>query len=264
MDDNSLRNIEKFLTGDSVEELRKGLKMAEPEISRVDSDKARELLEILSTLFYLDTIERPELAPILDEAIRLVAKLGKRFIPDLLKKFDGQDFKAQLAIANALGRIGDDAINPLIQEFRRVPDNDRRAFIIYALGKIKSPHVIASVPLVLEAAQMPHAELQDTATRAIGKLAESILSGSLPEEMRHGMIVLLQKNLSSENAGIRSKALRSFGKLARYGHLTPDEKGKLKEMCERIVGDDDRFEWDHAYIVRREAQEAMKYCVSGH
>jgi HEAT repeat protein len=260
MHENSLRIIEKLLTGGSMEDLRKGLQLADEGISRPDSTESGEMLEILTTLFYLDTIERPELAPILNEAIRLVAKLGKRNIPVLLEKFDGQDFKAQLAIANALGRIGADAINPLIQEFHRITDCDRRAFIIYAFGKIKSPQVAAAVPLVLEAAGMPHTELQDTAIRAIGKMAESILPGALSEETRQRMVGLLKKNLASGKAGIRSKALRSLGKLAKSGHLTPDEKRELKDVCEGIAGGSDRFEWDRAYIVRREAREALQYC----
>lgn len=261
MPENSLRTIAKLLMDGSVENLHKGLKLADKEISHVDSKDGGELLEILSTLFYLDTIERPELAPILNEAISLVAKFGKRIIPVLLEKFDAQDFNAQLAIASALGRIGDDAINPLIQEFHRITDYDRRVFIIYALGKVKSSNVIAAVPIVLEAAQMDHAELRNTAVRAIGKLAESILPGTIPEEMQQSIMGVLQKNLAGEKAGIRSKALRSLGKLAKYGHLTQGEKEKLEELCEKIIGGGDRFEWDPSYIVRREAQEALQYCV---
>jgi hypothetical protein len=44
--------------------------------------------------------------------------------------------------------------------------------------------------------------------------------------------------------------------------LTKEEKLKCKETCELILGVDERFDWDRAYIVRKEAQEALD-CLDG-
>jgi hypothetical protein len=259
MTEHSLNAIQDLLASSSVDEMRQGLKMIEQEISSMGSENARDLFEILSTLFYLDPMERPDLAPILDEALNLMAGFGNWVVPALLEKLDGCDFKAQLAIANGLGRIGAAAIDPMIQEFKKTQDSSRRAFILYALGKIKSPLIAVAAPLVLEAARSSHAELCDTATRAIGKIAGSIPTGALPEDLRRGLHEQLLKNLASENAGIRSKAMRSLGKLAQYGHLNYEEMEKLKKICEELLGVGERFEWDYAYIVRREAKETLQH-----
>jgi hypothetical protein len=259
MTENSRNTIQELLASSSVDEMRQGLKMVKQEISSMGSENARDLFEILSTLFYLDPIERPDLAPVLDEALDLMSGFGNWVIPALLEKLGGCDFKAQLAIANGLGRVGSAAIEPMIQEFQRAEDNDRRVFIIYALGKINSPLIAAAAPLILEAARSSHSELCDTATRAIGKIAGSIPAGALTEDLRRSLYEQLLKNLALENAGIRAKAMRSLGKLAQNRHINQEEMAQLEEICKEILGVDDRFEWDYAYIVRREAKETLRY-----
>jgi HEAT repeat protein len=259
MPDHSRRKIEELLASAHVEDLREGLRLVKQEISRLGSDEARELFEIVSTLFYFDPIERPDLVPILEEAISLVVGFGKWVIPALMEKLDAGDFKAQLAVASALGRIGADAIAPLMNEYRSTQDPDCQVFILYALGKIKSPRIVEAAPLALEAARSPYRELRDTAVRAIGKLAESIPPLALPEPLRLAVFEQVQKELSDANAGIRAKAIRSLGKLAKHGHLQAAEQSRFRTICDRLLGKDEHFEWDRAYVVRREAEEALHY-----
>ena len=70
-----------------------------------------------------------------------------------MEKLDEGDFKAQLVIANALGRIGAEAIAPLMSEFSNTPEPDRRLFILYALGNIKSPRIAEAAQMTLDAAR---------------------------------------------------------------------------------------------------------------
>ncbi len=76
------------------------------------------------------------------------------------------------------------------------------------------------------------------------------------------MLDEIQDNLAHPSAGVRSKAIRSYGKLARFGHLTLEEQEKCRETCELLLGIDKSFDWDRAYIVRKEAQEALD-CLEG-
>ena len=69
----------------------------------------------------------------------------------------------------------------------------------------------------------------------------------------------MQNNLGDPSPGIRAKAVRSLGKLAKFGHLTSAERQKLKSTCLLILGKDENFEWDRAYVVRKEAEEALNY-----
>jgi HEAT repeat protein len=259
MEKTSWGNIETLLSSTEPEELRRGLELVRKEIARLGPDEARPLYEIVSTVFYIDPLDRPDLVPLLDEAVTLVAGLGKWVIPVLIQNLDAGDLKAQLVVAHALGRMGAHAIQPLLAEYETSCDPGRRAFVLYALGKIKSPSIVQAASCVLGAAQSPDRELRDTATRAIGKLAESIPQSELPDALRCGFVDQLRGNLADSNPGIRAKAVRSLGKLAKHRHLTAEEQKGLEATLNLILGEDEHFEWDRAYVVRKEAKEARQY-----
>ena len=259
MSDDSYRTIRTLLASTRFEELRKGLELAELEIVKVGSSEAKPIFEMVSPLFYIDALDHPELVPVLDAAVSLASRLGPPIIPILIENLNAGDLKAQWAIAHVLGRIGADAINPMVMAYASATDPTLRAFILYALGKIKSPKIVQAVAPALEAAESPNLELRDTATRALGKLAESIPQGLLPEDLKKLFLERLFKNLSDQNTGVRAKAMRSLGKLAMYKHLTVPERAQVKAICQNILGTDSSGEWDRAYRIRREAQEALQY-----
>ncbi len=259
MKEDSRHAIQALLAGTRPEELRQGLEIIKREISRVGSDQAKPLFEMVSALFYIDPLDRPDLLPLLDDAISLTVGFGQWVIPGLIQQLEGGDLKAQIAVGHALGRIGADAIAPLMAEYDASPDPSRRAFVLYALGKIKSPKIVAAVRIALDAARASDRELRDTAMRAVGKFAESVAAGDLSDPDRRELVQALGGSLADQSPSIRAKAVRSLGKLARYGHLTPDERTHLKAVLAGILGRDERFEWDRAYLVRREAEEALTY-----
>ncbi len=259
MTEKTREEIRILLASTDPKELRQGLEMVRQEISRVGSSEARPLFEMVSAIFYVDPLDHPELMPILDQAISLVVGFGEWVIPVLLDSLDAGDLKAQLAIGHALGRIGVDAIEPLMNAYQASADPARRTFILYALSKIKSPKIVQAAPLALEAAQSEDLELRDTATRALGKFVESVPPSDLSEELLPILIAQLRTNLADPSPGIRAKAVRSLGKLARFGHLDEQEREKLKTLCKLILGTDGNFDWDRAYVVRKEAEEALRY-----
>jgi len=260
MADDSYRKIRMLLASPDPVKLRAGLQLAAIEIVKLGSREARPLFEMISALFYIDSLDRPELVPVLDEAVNLAAGLGRSWIiPVLLEDLNAGDIKAQWAIAHVLGRIGADAVAPMMGKYVSTRDQMLRIFILYALGKIKSAEVVKAAPMVLEAAGSPDLEERDTATRTLGKLMESIQPGRFSEELNRQFVERLRANLADANAGVRAKAIRSLGKMARYGHLAASDCGQLKVVCRHILGTDDENDWDRAYIVRKEAEEALTY-----
>lgn len=257
--DDPYRRIRDLLTSTDPADLRRGLALVDEEIARIGSQEARPLFEMVAAIFYLDPLDRPDLVPVLDEAVNLVVGFGKWVIPVLVDHLEAGDVKAQLAAGHALGRIGADAIDPLVEKLTTATDPTARTFALYALGKIGSPLVARAVPLALEAASAPDLELRDTATRALGRMAGSIPPGVLPEDVRLAVVDRLHRSLAETNVGIRSKAVRSLGKLAKAGHLTDAERETLAAACRRLLGEDGSFDWDRAYVVRREAEEALRY-----
>jgi len=256
------KKLEALLASSDPEQLRKGLQLVKEEISRVGSEEARPLFEMVSAIFYLDPFDRPEMAPVIEEAVSLVVGFGKWVIPVLVQNLDQGDLKAQMATADALGRLGADAIEPMVAKYRSADDPSARAFVLYALGKIKSPKILEAAPVALKASRSSDRELRDTAARAIGRFAESIPAAGLPDEVRAGFHDSLRTHLADPNPGIRAKAIRSLGKLARHGHLTETERDELRDICRHLLGTDEKFDWDRAYVVRKEAEQALEHLRS--
>lgn len=221
--------------------------------------EVRRFAEMVTSLFYIDPLDRPEFVPVIDDAVDLIAGVGEPMIPLLLDILDASDMKAQMVAGHALSRIGPAAIRPLISEYGSSTDPARRSMIVFALGKIHAPETARAAPLVLTALDATEPELRDTATRAVGKLAESVSAELLEEGIRHAFFNKLCILVADANPHIRAKAVRSLGKLARYGHLNDAERQELATACEGIIGEDER-QWDNAYIVRKEAEQARRYC----
>jgi HEAT repeat protein len=259
MPEDPYRSIRKLLAGTRPEELREGLDLIKKEIAKAGSSESKPLFEILSTLFYIDPLDHPEFVPILDEAVSLAVGFGAWVIPVLVDNLIAGDLKAQWAIAHVLGRIGADSIGPMMAKYASAPDPRLRAFLLYAMGKIKSPKIVRVADVVIEAARSPDLELRDTATRTLGKLVESIPPADLPGQLKQQFLHCLYRNLPDTNASIRAKAIRSLGKMAKYNHLSDSERVQLKAACQSILGADEAHEWDRAFIVRREAEEALAY-----
>lgn len=259
MPDNSYRVIRALLASKRPEEIQEGLKLIAIEITKLGSGDARPLFEMVTTLFYIDALDHPEFVPVLDQAVNLTASFGSWIIPILIEDLDAGDIKAQWAIAHVLGRIGAAAIDPMLKAYSETKDSSLHAFILYALGKIKSPEIVKAAPAVLAAAKSSDLGLRDTAMRALGKFVECIPPARLSLELRQKFFRCLNDNLSDENASVRSKAVRSLGKMGKYGHLTDSERNQLKKTCRLVLGTDEQGEWDRAFIVRKEAEEALGY-----
>ncbi|NOZ93727.1 MAG: hypothetical protein GXP47_03165 [Acidobacteria bacterium] len=255
--------LEEMLLSEDREKVRCGLDTIKEKIGELGAKEARPLFGALTALFYIDPLDRPDLKPCLDEAIDLVVGFGDWVIPRLLESLDDSDVKAQIVIANALGRLGADAIDPLLEAYAATDDSDRRSFLLYALGHVRSPKVRKALPVILQAMAAPSRVLRDSATRTVGRMMEAIPSGDLTEEEVFAITEALRLNLGDHNPGIRSKAVRSLGKLARYGHLNHDRCEWAYMVLQKVLGKDGSNEWDRAYIVRREAREAMSYCQRG-
>ena len=255
-----IRAVTRLLSSANLEDMSVGLEKVRARVPRASDEEKHRYVEIISTLFYIDTLDHPEYLPLVEDAISLVASIGKPAIPALIQQLEGGDVKSQMAIGQALGRMGAEAIPALLEDYHRTcPEPGCRAFVLYALGKVKSPKIIDAVPTALEAAAAADQELRDSATRALGKFAESIPAGSLSPETADANFQRLHANLSDGSPAIRAKAVRSLGKLTRYGHLSDELRNQLAMILKRTLGEDEHFEWDRAYVVRKEALEAMQY-----
>lgn len=258
----SYQEIRDFLSSEDPEEIHQGLVMIREELPDIRREDAASLFEMVFALFYIDILDHPEHAQVLDEAVSLVADFGDFVLPILLANLDAGDMKAQLAIGHAFGRVGESALDLLLDSYLEAEDEQSGIFLIFALGKIRSPKVLRAFEPVLDAARSDNLELRDTATRALGNFVAVIPPDELPPEYKEQMLEVIRLNLADPSPGVRAKAIRSYGKLARFGHLTKEEMKTCKRACDLLLGADNQYDWDRAYIVRKEAQEALG-CLEG-
>jgi len=147
-----------------------------------------------------------------------------------------------------------------MQAYERTDDQGKKSFIVYALGHIRSSQVVRALGVALDAAMSEDRNLRDTGTRAIGRMVEKIPREKVDDELLERMVEVLKSNLGDPNPGIRAKAVRSLGKMAQRGYLENEMCAWLHRVLFRILGEDEANDWDRAYIVRREAREALAYC----
>ena len=259
MDEKSLRNVLKKIAQPDKEKIMQGLKEIEPEILKMKEKELKETIFAVSSLFYIDPMEHPDLQEVVDKATQIVASLKEKSFPCLFSMMLDSDFKKDFNIAKTFGLIGEEAIQPLLDAFKKSKDQSQRTFVLYALGKIKDPKVKIALPVLIQALEHENREIRDSAARTIGKTMEVIPPDQLTQDEKIEIFENLVKKLSDEGAGVRSKAIRSLGKMAKFNFLDTEQIKRLKEIVDRTLGTDESYQWDRAYIVRKEAQQVSDF-----
>lgn len=236
----------------AVERLGRRLASLEP------ADRQR-VVEALCGLFYIDTYDREDLQPAVQAAERAITALGEPIIPMLIHMMEGSDFKSHFHLARVLGRIGEPAIPHLSRLAATAEESYSRSFALYAIGKIRSPEVHRALTEVVGSMMHPDREVRDSASRTLGKIVEVVPASALTERRRGEIFSALERASTDTQPAVRAKAVRSLGKMARGGYLTEPQRGALRARLDAILGNGDEGAWDRAYVVRREAQEALRH-----
>jgi len=255
----SLAAALRSLQGDNPHTVEEGIDFLRARIGGLEGADLRSAVDGLSSLFYVDTGDRPDLQPLLDRAVDILAAQGTRVVSQLIDLMKGSDIKCHLYLARTLGAIGPPALAALRRAIATEEDPYSRSFALFAVGKVRDPDVRETLPEVMGSLFHPDKEVRDSAARALGKIAEVVPAGLLTTERRAELFDALFRALSDLQPPVRAKAVRSLGKLARAGYLTPDQGQRLRAAVLKLLGEDEAHEWDRAYIVRREAEEALRH-----
>jgi len=255
---NSLAAALRSLQSDRPETIAEGLETLRANMGKLAEGELREAVEEVCALFYVDTADRPDLQPLLDRAVAVLAEQGPRVVPQLLELMRGSDIKSHLYLGRTLGAMGPAALSAL----RRViatEDPYSRSFALFAVGKIHDPSVREALPEVSGSLMHPDKEVRDSAARTLGKIAERVPASQIGEDRRAEIYEVLFRALSDAQPAVRAKAVRSLGKLARFGYLGRAHEERVRLAVLRILGRDEAYEWDRAFIVRREAEETLRH-----
>jgi HEAT repeat protein len=254
----SLAAALRSLHGDDPVVVEEGVEFLRERIDALDGAELRSAVDGLCSLFYVDTGDRPDLQPLLDRAVEVLAGQGTRVVSQLLELMKGSDIKCHLYLARTLGAIGPPALPALRRAIAIEEDPYSRSFALFAVGKVRDPGVREALSEVIGSLIHPDKEVRDSAARALGKIAEVVPAGLLSTERRDELFEALFRSLSDVQPPVRAKAVRSLGKMARTGYLAPGQVERLRAAALRLLGEDEAHEWDRAYIVRREAEEALR------
>jgi HEAT repeat protein len=254
----SLSNALQSLQSDRPEVIGEGLEHLGACMGSLAEADFRRAVEELCALFYVDTADRPDLQPLLGRAVGILAAQGSRVVPQVLELMKGSDIKSHLYLARTLGAIG----RPALAALRRViatEDPYGRSFALFAVGKVHDSAVREALPEVVGSLMHPDKDVRDSAARTLGKIAEVLPAGELTADRRTEIFEVLFRSLSDVQPAVRAKAVRSLGKLARFGYLTAAQEERVRLAVLRALGRDEAHEWDRAFIVRREAEETLRH-----
>ena len=245
-----------LIASENKEKIMQGLGEIEKNIDKIPAEVVED---VIASLFFIVLGDHPEMVDVKDKATKILSLFGKKVIPFCLKSLEESDMKAALNFARVLGYIGGEVVEPLVEEYYKTDDPDRKSFILYALSKVRDKDVKKALPLVISAISSDNREVRDTATRTIGKFFEVLDANDVEEILIETIFNLLITRISDPYAPIRAKAVRSLGKMAKKGVLNDKQKEQVKKICLRILGKDENFDWDKAFIVRKEAKETLNY-----
>lgn len=247
------------LQSERPDQVDEGVEFLRERIGHLSEADFRSAVEGLCSLFYVDTADRPDLVPVIDRAIAVLAGQGSRVVSQLLAFMAGSDIKSHLCLGRTLGAIGPPALPALRLVLARDEDPYSRSFALFALGKVRHPSVREALPEVLGSLLHPDKEVRDSAARTLGKIGEVVPAAEIPEDLRAQIFEALWRTLSDFQPAVRAKGVRSLGKMACAGYWSCDQERHVGLALRRILGLDDAYEWDRAYIVRREAEEALRH-----
>lgn len=258
MADVNLETIFDRLRASAPDELLETLFELRRVVAELSAGQRSEAASAVASLFYLDVNDRPEMASVVEQAIRLVHDLGPDLIPQHLQEMRGSDFKALFCFAKVLARFGGAAVAPVLEACRDSDDSHLLVGAIYSLTKIRDPAVLDAFDLVASHATSADSEVRDTAVRALGKLIENRDAGRFDQQRRKRSFEILLRATHDPVPGVRAKAVRGIGKLAAKKMLGSQQLAAARDRLEEILGRHEEFPWDPAFIVRREGAEAME------
>jgi HEAT repeat protein len=227
-------------------------------VDKIDKHQVPDVIEMLASLFYIDLGDKPEYFTVVEETLSTIASFGEPAIPALMDLLSDTDLKATLMIGRALGRIGPPAFGALRNFFYRAATPYQKVLSMFALAKMHEAALMEIFPDLVVALDDSDREVRDTAARTLGRVVDSFKPGQLPRDQASHAFERLMFRLHDPSSIMRSKVIRSIGKLAKNLYLDPEQLESASDSIECLMGKGG-CEPDEHYMVRREAEEAMQY-----
>jgi len=220
-----------------------------------------DLTAALSTLFYHDHAGKPDMTRLANRAEKQIARFGEAAIETLTSELIDADPESAAHLGRAIALNGEAAIAVLLDSWEANSGDDFAIInIMQALSYFRSNTAIKAMPYILDAAKSNNHQVRAAALYTIGKLTNRLSSDAFGEKLQLEMFDMAFKLLSDVKSLVRKDAARALGKMLKKGILHCDQKKKVFNAFNAILGNDERHEWDNAFIVRHEAEHFLPYC----
>lgn len=230
-------------------------------ISDLTNEEKVDLTPALSTLFYHDHAGKPDMTRLANRAEKQIARFGDAALGTLIAELTDADPVSAAHLSRAIALSGESAVAVLLDSWKGNREDDFAIInIMQALSYLRSDAVIKAVPEILGATKSKNHQLRAAALYTLGKLTLRLSSEAFGEKLQLEMFDIAFKLLSDSKPLVRKDAARALGKMLKKGILHCDQKKKVFGAFNAILGNDERHEWDNAFIVRHEAEHFLPYC----
>lgn len=248
-----IQTIFELMKSEDPAEVRKAVAKISGMIDDIEPGLVPDVVEVLTSLFYIDLGDKPDWVTVVEDTVSVIASFGEGAVPTLVWLLGESDYKANLMMARALGRIGPPAYGHLKDLFYNPPTPWHRSLSMFALAKMHEAALMEIFPDTVTALDDSDREIRDTAARTIGRILDSFQPGQIPQDLANHAFERLLFRFRDSSAVVRSKAVRSIGKMARNGYLDHDMLAAAIIAVNKLlgIGEDDP---DPFYLVRKEAE----------
>ena len=246
------------LASEDIQEILAGVQSIADESDRLDDSQLSECVSVLCSVFAADTSERPDMAEVIEIATAVLVGLGPKIVPTLLLAMQAADVHEILRYARVLGRIGQGAVDPIMRFYETASEPWIRGAALYAVSKVQDPSIASLVPELCLALHDDHHGPRESAARALGKVVLRCSPNQVHKAHRDKMFDELMHHVSDTHPGVRARIVSCLGKMAKFRYLDDEQRKQVRKTMKSLVGQDDQFQWDRAFIVRREAEQALQ------
>lgn len=236
--------------------IRKAIAGVGANVDELELRQIPEAVEVMASLFYVDLGDKPEFVSVVEDTVSIISSIGEPAVPTLMWLLGESDYKANLMIARALGRIGPPAYGPLKDMFYYPTTPWHRSLAMFALAKMNEAALMEIFPDTVNALDDSDGEIRDTAARTVGRIIDSFRPGQIPKDLVNQAFERLLFHLRDSSAVVRSKAVRSIGKMAKSKYLDDDQLMSARDAVRALLGENES-EADPFYLVRKEAENTM-------
>jgi ferredoxin--NADP+ reductase len=220
-----------------------------------------DLSAALTSIFY--HFRHADSSHMLKLAIRTekrIAKFGVDVVPFLFNEIIDVDGESAAYLGKAMVKIGKPGIDYILQQWDAYLDNEPALInLIQTLSYYTLSEVEGAIPLILNTTKRESFQLTSMALYTIGRLVEKSKPSKIDPSLLSTLFETAFSFLSHAKPLVRKNAARTLGKMLRKGLLPAQDEKRVHNAFLSIMGKDEHHNWDRAFIVRREAEDFLKY-----